>query len=81
MSKHAVLEPVEEPAPAPKRKVFSERNLPHFAMLVLFLTWLYFQVTLGTAAVPPAINTSLAAILLLWFNFLIREQTKSGDTK
>jgi hypothetical protein len=80
MSKHAVLDAVEEPAPAPRRKLFAEKNLPHFAMGILFLTWLYFQITLGTAAVPPAINTSFAAISGLWFSFVIREQSK-GDTK
>lgn len=82
MSKHAAPEEAEQvEAPAPRRKLFCQDNLPHFAMLILFITWLYFQITLGTAAVPPAINTSFAAISGLWFSYVIRDQVKSGETK
>jgi hypothetical protein len=53
-------------------KLFTLDTLPHWAMLVLFLTWFYFQITLGTAGVPPPLNQAFAAISGLWFSYLLQ---------
>lgn len=66
-------------------KVFTLDTLPHWAMLVLFLTWLYFQITLGTAGVPAPLNQAFAAISGLWFSYLLqflsRREVKAVDAK
>jgi hypothetical protein len=62
-----------------RRKLFSQKNLPHFTMAILFITWLYFQKTLGTAGVPPTINEAFAATSGLWFSYVIG--VSKGETK
>lgn len=72
----AETEPTEEKKP----KLLSERNLPHIAMAILFVTWVAFQLPmLNGGATPTTINVAFAGTLGLWFPYLIR--TTTGDSK
>lgn len=50
--------------------------MPNWSMLIVFVTWLYFQLTLGTEGVPGPINQAFAAIFGLWSSFVIRERAR-----
>lgn len=51
---------------------------PHIAAGVIFLTWLYFQVTLGTSGVPGPVNQSFGAISGLYFAYIMRPKNGNG---
>lgn len=59
-----------EPSKSLSQRVFTQTNMPHFAMAAITTLWLYFQVTLGTAGVPGPINQAFAAVLGLWTSYV-----------
>lgn len=65
--------------PKQRRNPFSTTALPHWAMGLVTLFWLYFQVTLGTAGVPGPVNQAFAAIFALWTSYLFNAANLKGN--
>lgn len=77
MTHRAPESEVVAPQPKPSwRRWFRQENLPNWTMLITFVTWLYFQITLGTAGVPGSLNQAFAAVFGLWSSFIIRERAR-----
>lgn len=55
------------------RRWFTQKSLPHWAMGLLSVTWLFFQMTLGSEGVPGPLNQGWAACLGLWFGYILQQ--------
>lgn len=62
-----------------KRNPFSPTTLPHWAMGIVTVLWLYFQITLGTAGVPGPIQQGFAGCLGMWTTFAFARANLKAD--
>jgi hypothetical protein len=87
MGRHAAPDEPEV-VETPKRKLLTERSLPHIAMAAVAIFYVFFYVLTGVASnnfsgasVPQTVSLAFTGTLATWFGYCIRERAANKGDK